>query len=74
MAFRLTQSAHKYRDVRGHILRLPSGVICVPTVYTGDGYWSAVTVGGRLASYGAGAPDIAVFVEDIDAAERIEVK
>ncbi|MFJ3248340.1 hypothetical protein [Streptomyces sp. NPDC086782] len=74
MAFRLSPGARKYRDVRGHILRLPSGIICVPLTYRGDGSWSAIPVGGPLAVYGAGAADIAIFVEDIDAAERIEVR
>jgi hypothetical protein len=78
MGFKRTNSLRAarnlYRDVRGYILRLPSGVICVPTVYRGDGYWSAIPVGGPHVTYGAGAWDISVHTDDIDEAERIEVQ
>lgn len=73
MAFIMHTPASRYRDVRGHILRLPSGIICVPTVYRGNGSWEAVCVGGPNVTYGAGSWDIAIYVEDIDGAERIEV-
>ncbi|WP_369147061.1 hypothetical protein [Streptomyces sp. R44] len=70
----LTSAARLYRDVRGHILRLPSGIVCVPTEYRGSGYWAAVPVGGSNATYGAGAWDISIHAEDIDEAERITVQ
>ncbi|MCQ6554776.1 hypothetical protein NPS70_16445 [Streptomyces sp. C10-9-1] len=68
------QGARLYRDVRGHVLRLPSGIICVPLTYQGNGYWSAIPVGGPNAVYGAGAWDISIHTEQIDEAERIDVK
>lgn len=77
MAFKrgaLSSAARLYRDVRGHVLRLPSGIICVPTEYRGRGYWSAVPVGGPNATYGAGSWDISIHTEDIDRAERIDVE
>ncbi|MGW1828843.1 hypothetical protein ACWCO0_09625 [Streptomyces tubercidicus] len=73
MAFCLPEAARRYRDVRGHVLKLPSGIICVPVEYRGDGSWSAVPVGGTHQMYGAGSWDIAIYVEDIDNAERIDV-
>lgn len=73
MAFKLILPPTKYRLVRGQILKFPSGVIGVPVEYTGDGWWNVIVVGGNHPSYPVDGYDICVYVDDIDAAERIDV-
>lgn len=74
MAFKLVFPPTKYRLVRGRVLKFPSGVIGVPVEYRGDGWWQVVVVGGDHPSYPVDGYDIHVPVQDIDAAERIDVR
>ena len=62
-----------YRDVRGHILRLPHGVIGVPIEYKKEGWWRVLVIGGTNDQYPQGGHDIIVPHTAIDESERILV-
>lgn len=62
-----------YREVKGHILRFPTGVIGVPVEYKGGGGWQVIVVGGANEACKVGGSNVIVPLEEIDAAERIVV-
>ena len=73
MSFSLAFPDSPYRDVRGHVLRLPSGVIGVPIEHKGDGWWHVIVVGGTNERYPVGGHDIWISPNDVAQSQRISI-
>lgn len=63
----------EFRDVKGHVLRFPDGIVGVPVDYMGRGWWRTVVLTGTHGKYSGASYDLHVSYNDIDAAERLVV-